>query len=373
MTAILFYITNSIAVAAALIVAWGIFIHGRRFGGETSLMRKFVAATFTAFAALMASLSAVNRPQGIEIFASLPLLLISVTLIIITMAGTAAMGKQHHNNLALWVMMLLMPGIFFLAHILMKISGNYHPIFSWDDLASFRDTEPLVYYGRTICVAILMAFWLLAAGMTIEGYIRYRRIYATSLMTEDSEQCTGKIRLSIMWAMFTAAALVPLCFASLVPHIIYNTLAISALTVTGWAYRRHVRYILARNAGLLAGQQIARRVPMLLKMEGGGQTSWGTTVHNNPFFISNATLDDVAQALGVKNTDLSEYIQQQETNFLAWMSDQRLRYCAEQIAATDRKISEIAISAGYNDLSNFTRAFKRRFGTSPSEYRKENT
>ena len=112
---------------------------------------------------------------------------------------------------------------------------------------------------------------------------------------------------------------------------------------------------------------------MLLAMEQGGSTELATSVEQNPFFAGNPTLDDVAQALGVTNTDLSDYVlQQDKNNFMAWVCDQRLRYCAEQIATTNRKISEIAISTGYNDLPTFTRAFKRRFGISPSEYRKEN-
>ena len=110
---------------------------------------------------------------------------------------------------------------------------------------------------------------------------------------------------------------------------------------------------------------------MLLAMEGGGTTEWGTSVVQNPFFSEASTLDDVAQALGVCSTDLSAYVQQQDMNFMAWVSDQRLRYCAEQITSTNCKINEIAASCGYNDLPNFTRAFKKRFGMSPSEYRKQ--
>jgi len=49
----------------------------------------------------------------------------------------------------------------------------------------------------------------------------------------------------------------------------------------------------------------------------------------------------------------------------------RRRHCASELLHSDRKISEIAESCGYNDLPTFTRAFKRQFGMAPSEYRKQ--
>ena len=93
--------------------------------------------------------------------------------------------------------------------------------------------------------------------------------------------------------------------------------------------------------------------------------------HAEPLLQWQSLLDDVAQALGVRSADVSEYVQKQGVNFMAWVSNYRLRRSAELIVGTDRKINEIAISCGYNDLPTFTRAFKRQFGVTPSEYRKK--
>jgi AraC family transcriptional regulator len=48
----------------------------------------------------------------------------------------------------------------------------------------------------------------------------------------------------------------------------------------------------------------------------------------------------------------------------------RLEHARELLAASERALSEIALSTGFADQSHFTRTFKRRFGVSPGEYRR---
>lgn len=47
----------------------------------------------------------------------------------------------------------------------------------------------------------------------------------------------------------------------------------------------------------------------------------------------------------------------------------RLRESAALLRVTDRKIVEIALGCGFNDLSNFNHAFRAEFGVSPRAYR----
>ena len=114
---------------------------------------------------------------------------------------------------------------------------------------------------------------------------------------------------------------------------------------------------------------IVQRLPRLLDMEKGGQTPWGTDVTSNPFFCGKARIEDVAAALGVSVDAVSAFVTARGSNMVAWMSEQRLLHCAQMLSESDRKIVEIALTCGYNDLPSFTRAFKRQFGVTPSEYR----
>lgn len=371
MAVTLFHITNTAVIIGCLLVAWGIFIHGRQFGSNLRLRRRFVATAVTFLALHHSSLLTIIRPEGVEVYATQPICLLYVAFLILVMGGTAIMNRRYHQNFALWVLMLIIPFTFLLVNSLMIALGLYQPLFHWDELLDFRSNTPMFFYGRMLFVSFLLVFWLLAACMLIEAYLHDRRLRAKRPMSEDAEYHTGEVRFVLGWAAIIVTEIVVLCLPSLIPHIVMNMLMIAGLTLTAIGYRQLVRYLRARAEGRLAPVLISRRIPLLLSMEQAGTTAWGTAVQQNPFFNGNPMLDDVAQALGVRSTDVSEYVQKQGINFMAWVSDQRLRRSAELITTTDRKIAEIATALGYNDLPTFTRAFKRQFGMAPSEYRRK--
>lgn len=370
MAVALFNITNAAVLIGCLLIAWGIFFHGRQLGNDLRLKRRFVAAAFTVLALYRASLLTIIHPEGVEVYATQPIGLLYVAFIVLVMGGTAIMNRRYHRNFALWVLMLLIPFALLLLNSLMIASGLYQPLFHWNDLLNFRNNTPVFFYGRILFVSFLLMFWLLAACMLVEACLHDRRLRAERPMSEDAECHTGEVRFVIGWAAIIVTNIVVLCIPSITLHVIMNTLMIVGLMLTAFGYRQLVRYLRARAEGRLAPMRIARRVTSLLSMEQAGTTAWGTTIQQNPFFNGNPMLDDVAQALGVRNIDVSEFVQKQGINFMAWVSDQRLRRSAELIATTDRKIAEIATAVGYNDLPTFSRAFKRQFGMAPSEYRR---
>lgn len=372
MTATLFYTTNAAMLVLSLLTAWGIFFHGRCFNGDLKRLRQFVAAVFTVFALQRLSLFSIVRPEGIEVYASQPLVLLDITFIILVMGGTALMSRpRHYRNFTLWVLLLLIPAIFLVVNILMQTSGFYRPLFHADELLDFRRSTPIVFYGRMMFVGALLVFWAIAAGMLAEAYIHDRHERANRPLSDDVERHNGEVRAVIGWAALFVGCLIPMITTSLIIHITYNVILIVALVMTVYAYWRLVCYLRARDNGRLAPVLIVRRVPLLLDLEQGGTTPWGIRMDRNPFFSGNPMLDDVAQALGVRSADVSEYVASLKTNLVAWISDQRLRHCAGELAHSNRKIIEIALSCGYNDLPTFTRAFKRQFGLAPSEYRKK--
>ena len=51
----------------------------------------------------------------------------------------------------------------------------------------------------------------------------------------------------------------------------------------------------------------------------------------------------------------------------------RLRHAARRLAEDDSTITDIAYDVGFGDLSYFNRAFRRRYGASPSDVRAQAT
>ena len=96
------------------------------------------------------------------------------------------------------------------------------------------------------------------------------------------------------------------------------------------------------------------------------------TEPGNPLLDTNPTLDHVATVLEVSREDLSDYIYNRlGMSFSAWTSEKKLLFCAHLLATTDRLISDIALSAGYMNVTAMNKAFKTRFGKTPSQYRQE--
>ncbi len=365
-----FYITNFAVIVGCLLFAWGVFFNGRHYNRDIHLLRLYTTAVFTLLAIQHVSILSVVWPKGIEVLASQPIILLCIDFIILAMGGAALMGRQHYRNFALWILMLLLPSVFLIVNLLMLSTGLYNPLFDLHELLQFRSNTPSIFYGRMFFVTFLFVFWMLAACMLAEAYFYDKRRRAMRPISEDYERHRGEVAFIMGWAFLLMASFIPLFISSLFVHTISNLLLLTALLLSALAYRRLVHYITARDDGRLAFVLISRRVPLLLNMEEGGRTPWNTVVEQNPFFNGNPLIDSVAQALDVETTDISNYVAAYNTNFVAWISDQRLRHCAEQLVDTDRKILEVACACGYYDLSTFSRAFKRNFGLSPSEYRR---
>lgn len=64
-----------------------------------------------------------------------------------------------------------------------------------------------------------------------------------------------------------------------------------------------------------------------------------------------------------------EYLQITPTEYI---NDQRLNYCANWLIHSDMEIIDIAMDAGFNNLSHFYHLFKEKYHVSPKQYRKAN-
>jgi len=83
-------------------------------------------------------------------------------------------------------------------------------------------------------------------------------------------------------------------------------------------------------------------------------------------------LSEVATRSGLSPRQAQRLFEQAGTTFTEFVLEQRLLHARKLLGdprARARKISDIAHSSGFSDLSYFNRAFRKRFGATPSELR----
>ncbi len=82
------------------------------------------------------------------------------------------------------------------------------------------------------------------------------------------------------------------------------------------------------------------------------------------------SLTEIADRLHYELTSLSRLIRQKTgKNYTKLLQEKRLSQAAWLLRNTDRKVDEIAIVVGYENISYFHRLFSARFGLSPRNYR----
>lgn len=82
------------------------------------------------------------------------------------------------------------------------------------------------------------------------------------------------------------------------------------------------------------------------------------------------SLDSVAHQFGFSPSHLSRMFRQYaEIGFLEYLQDLRVGYAIKEVVETNRNLGDIAVFNGFTDSRAFAKAFAKRYGCLPSEYR----
>jgi AraC-like DNA-binding protein len=88
-------------------------------------------------------------------------------------------------------------------------------------------------------------------------------------------------------------------------------------------------------------------------------------------FCYNLSLEDFARLCGRSlSTFKRDFRAVFQTSPGKWLLQKRLDYAAAMLGNVTLQITQIALESGFEDVSHFTRSFKRKFGVSPSGFRK---
>ena len=87
-------------------------------------------------------------------------------------------------------------------------------------------------------------------------------------------------------------------------------------------------------------------------------------------FSETLTLDALATTAGVHPAHLAKtFRRHHRCSVGAYQRELRLEWAARRLALAEDPLATIAANAGFSDQSHFTRAFKARFGCTPSDFR----
>ncbi|WP_332604614.1 AraC family transcriptional regulator [Acinetobacter sp. ESBL14] len=82
------------------------------------------------------------------------------------------------------------------------------------------------------------------------------------------------------------------------------------------------------------------------------------------------TLPMIAQRLNMSERTIKRHLQAQGTTFLQILAEVRFNQAKKLLQQPQYSIQDVAGLVGYEEATNFIRAFKKMFGETPSQYRK---
>lgn len=158
------------------------------------------------------------------------------------------------------------------------------------------------------------------------------------------------------WLLFRVAELLPI--QNLIENLIY--------TLTEDIPNR--RGILQMTMGLLFAQLLNHTDTVL--SENRTQSAALSVLRYIEEHYADGSLGEVAALLHYELPYLSRLIRQTTgKNYTQLVQEKRLSQAAWLLRNTDRRVDEIALSVGYENLSYFHRLFDARFGQTPKKYR----
>ena len=89
-------------------------------------------------------------------------------------------------------------------------------------------------------------------------------------------------------------------------------------------------------------------------------------------YMFDLSLDSVGEILHISPAYLSaQFKKYQKMNFLECLTELRINAAKKLLADPQRSTAEVASMVGYDDSSYFARAFKKRTGMTPTQYRRQ--
>lgn len=89
-------------------------------------------------------------------------------------------------------------------------------------------------------------------------------------------------------------------------------------------------------------------------------------------YARNITLSDIAQHVGMTRSSFCSFFSRETgESYMTYLNRYRLKVARGLLEQSDYNVSTICWQCGFNDLGYFGRLFRKEFGVSPSEFRRQ--
>ncbi|MCD8019944.1 MAG: helix-turn-helix domain-containing protein, partial [Clostridiales bacterium] len=106
------------------------------------------------------------------------------------------------------------------------------------------------------------------------------------------------------------------------------------------------------------------------KLSDGGMKSVIDYIERN--LKKGISLEDVANHVNISTYYLSKIFKKEMgVNFITYVTDRKMDLAKEMLVNTDTPVLNIALDLAYNEANYFSKAFKKKTGLTPSEYREK--
>jgi xylan 1,4-beta-xylosidase len=96
------------------------------------------------------------------------------------------------------------------------------------------------------------------------------------------------------------------------------------------------------------------------------------TQYINDNYSEKITLDDISEQLGIHPQYFSSFFKKNfNKNFVEYLTDFRVSRSLPKLLNSNESILDIAISCGFSNHKTYSAAFKKLYGSSPNQYKKE--
>lgn len=137
-----------------------------------------------------------------------------------------------------------------------------------------------------------------------------------------------------------------------------------------------IKYLLYNNKHDVYGE-IVKMIDILFdkmnqsgKLGGDGMKSVIDYIERN--LKKGISLEDVANHVNISTYYLSKIFKKEMgVNFITYVTDRKMDMAKEMLVNTDIPVLNIALDLAYNEANYFSKAFKKKTGYTPSEYREK--